>query len=891
DGRANDVDPQWLDGAIYFRSDRDGEFNLYRFDPASRHVTRLTTHDDFPVLGLAAAANRVVYEQAGYLHLYEPETRQARRLTIGIGTDLVERRARFVKGPEWIRAMAPSPSGARVVFEYRGEIVTVPAEKGDPRNITATMAVHERSPEWSPDGRSLAYVSDAGGEYALHIRAQDGKGEARVLPLKGSGFYATPVWSPDSTRIALRDNGRHLYVVTVATGATVTVATESTYRPGPFADTSYAWSPDSRWLAYTTTSSAQVQSALLYSIERRQSFPISDGLSDVSEPVFDRNGKYLYLFASTNAGPVRDWFSQSSADMRATSAIYLVVLKKGEVSPLAKESDEEKAQEADKDATKDAAAAAAAGKTSAEMPPGTTPSAAAKPPASPPITAIDVDGLATRIVALPIPSGEYSSLQVGETGKVFYLRRVDGKASIQQFDLKTRKAEAYVPAAEQYVITADGKKLLYRNGSSFHVVVTSKKADGSEGKVDIDALQVRVDPTAEWPQIFDEAWRINRDYFYATNYHGRDWPAIRRKYAAFLPHLAHRTDLARVIQWMTSELAVGHSYGGGGDTRRKPGIVPGGLLGADYDVVSDRYRFRKVYGGLNWNPSLRSPLTEPGVDVRAGEFLIAVQGVDVRASSANIHAVLENTAGKLVELTVGPTADGAGSRVIKVVPVESEAALRNRDWVEGNLRKVTEASKGRVAYVYVPNTAGLGHEYFKRYFFPQTNRDAIIVDERFNGGGQVADYYIDLLRRPLISYWATRYGEAIRTPAAAVMGPKVMVTDETAGSGGDLLPWMFRKFKVGPIVGKRTWGGLVGILGYPVLMDGGNVTAPNLAIFTEDGWVVENEGVAPDVEVEQTPADVIKGGDPQLERAIAMALEALAKSPVTPPKRPADPVR
>ena len=893
--RANDVDPQWLDRALFFRSDRDGEFNLYRFDPASRQVTRLTTHEDFPVLGLSAASGRIAYEQGGYLHLYDVAAKQSRRLTIGIGADLVELRPRYVKGPEWIRAASVSPSGARIALEYRGEIVTVPAEKGDPRNVTSTPAVHERAPEWSPDGRNLAYFSDAGGEYALHVRSQDGKGEPKIIKVAGSGFYDGTTWSPDSTRIVFRDNGRTLYVVEVATGAISTIVTEPIYRPGPFGDTTYSWSPDSKWIAYTTRSRAQVKSACVYSIEKRQSFPLTDGLSDVSEPVFDRNGKYLYLLASTDAGPVIDWFSQSNADMRSTSAIYLVVLKKGEPSPLAKESDEEKAEAADKGETqaegekgqeREKGEGGAKGEASEK---GDEKTGAAAVPTAP--TVIDVDGLSTRIVAVPVPAGEYHGLQAGETGKLFYVRAADGKSSLQQFDLKTRKVETWVPAAEQFQLTADGKKLLYRNGQAFHVVPTAKKAEGAEGKVDVDAVQVRVDPQAEWPQIFDEAWRVNRDYFYATNYHGRDWPAIRKKYAQFLPHLAHRTDLARLIQWMASELAVGHSYGGGGDVRRRPGTVPGGLLGADYEIVSDRYRIKKVYGGLNWTPALRSPLTEPGVDVQAGEYLLAVNGVELRASTTNLHAPFENTSGRLVELSVGPNADGSGARSVKVVPIESEAALRNRDWVEGNLRKVTEATSGRVAYVYVPNTAGLGHEYFKRYFFPQTSREAVIVDERFNGGGQVADYYIDLLRRPLISYWATRHGEPIRTPAAAILGPKVMITDETAGSGGDLLPWMFRKFELGPIVGKRTWGGLVGILGYPVLMDGGTVTAPNLAIFTEDGWVVENEGVPPDVEVEQTPADVIKGRDPQLERAIRMALDALEKAPVKVPGRPKDPVR
>ena len=881
--RANDVDPQWLGGMLYFRSDRDGEFNLHRFDPSSKQVTRLTSHEDFPVLGLSVAAGKIAYEQAGYLHLFDITSKQSKRLAIGIGADLVELRPRFVKGPEWIRAMSISPSGARIAMEYRGEILTVPAEKGDPRNVTATTAVHERAPEWSPDGKSLAYFSDAGGEYALHIRAQDGRADPKVVRLAGSGFYDAPVWSPDSRHIAFRDNGRTLYVLNVASGAIGKVITEPIYRPGAFSDTTYSWSPDSKWLAYTTTSRAQIQSARVWSVEKQTSFPITDGLSDVGEPVFDRNGKYLYLLGSTDAGPVRDWFSQANADMRSTSAIYLVVLKKGEVSPLAKESDEEKAEAADKGES--AEKGDKGSQPEKDKPAGD----AAKP--APAATVIDTDGLGSRIVALPVPAGDYSGLQPGETGKLFYLRSADGKSSIQQFDLKTRKTETWVPAADAFVVTADTKKLLYRNGTNYHVVVTAKKAEATDGKVNIDALQVRVDPQAEWPQIFDEAWRINRDYFYATNYHGRDWPAMKKKYAQFLPHLAHRTDLARVIQWMASELAVGHSYGGGGDVRRKPGIVPGGLLGADYEVVSDRYRIRKVYGGLNWTPTLRAPLTEPGVDVQAGEYLLAVDGVDLRATATNVHAPFENTAGKLVELTVGPNADGSGSRTVKVVPIESEAALRNRDWVEGNLRKVTEATKGRVAYVYVPNTAGLGHEYFKRYFYPQTGRDAVIVDERFNGGGQVADYYIDLLRRPLVSYWATRHGEPIRTPSAAILGPKVMVTDETAGSGGDLLPWMFRKFQLGPIVGKRTWGGLVGILGYPVLMDGGTVTSPNLAIFTEDGWVVENEGVPPDVEVEQTPGDVIQGRDPQLERAIQMALDALAKAPVKVPQRPKDPVR
>lgn len=407
----------------------------------------------------------------------------------------------------------------------------------------------------------------------------------------------------------------------------------------------------------------------------------------------------------------------------------------------------------------------------------------------------------------------------------------------------------------------------------------------------VAAAEIPIDPRAEWTQMFHEAWRINGDYFYDPNMHGVDWEAMRRKYSVFLPHLAVRADLNRVIQWMCSELSVGHHRVSGGDTLVQPKTVPGGLLGADYSIENGRYRFKKVYGGLNWNPELRCPLTEPGVDVRAGEYLLAVQGKELRPPT-NLYSLFENTAGKIIEITVGPNPDGSGSRTVQVVPVASESALRNRDWVEGNLRKVDEATQGRVAYVYVPNTSTLGHAYFKRYFYPQAHKDAVIVDERFNGGGSLADYYIDHLRRPLIAYWNMRYGADLKTPSASIQGPKVMLIDETAGSGGDLLPWMFRKFKLGKIIGKRTWGGLVGVLGFPVLLDGGYVTAPNLAAWTpEEGWIVENEGVPPDIEVEQTPADVIAGRDPQLEKAIEVIMEELKRNPQAEPKRPPYPVK
>jgi tricorn protease len=880
--RANDVDAMWIGDTIYFRSDRDGEFNLYAFDAKTRQIRRLTNHADFPILKASAGGGKIVYEQAGYLHLFDPATASSRKLTIGVTADLRETRPRFVKGAQYIRHAAISPSGARAVFEYRGEIVTVPAEKGDPRNLTDTAGAHERSPAWSPDGTRIAYFSDDTGEYELRVRSHDGKGDVKTYKLNGAGFYSDPRWSPDSQKIAYVDNSQTAFVIDLATGGTRKVGGNRVYTPvNPL---SLDWSPDSKWLAYVIEPQPLVTALFLYSLEQDKSFPITEGLSEVTEPMFDQSGKYLYVFGSTDAGPLLDWFAQSNADMRRTRSIYLVVLRTGVPSPLAKESDEEKPRAG--------TSAPPAGDAKAVTPAGPEPRAPnAEQKSDEGSFSVDLDGIQNRILALPVAAGDLVNLQVGEAGHLYYQKRDADDSALHHFDLAKRKDETVLASLDTYVLSADGKKVLYSKDRAWFITGMSAKITPGEGRIGAGDVEVKIDPRAEWPQIFNEAWRINRDYFYAPNMHGVDWKAMREKYAQFLPDLSVRSDLSRVIQWMCSELTVGHHRGGGGDRLEQPKTVPGGLLGADYETANGRYRFKKVYGGLNWNPDLRAPLTEPGVDVKAGEYLLAVRGHDVRPP-ANLYSYFENTSGKIVEITVGPTPDGAGSRTVQVVPIASESALRNRDWVEGNLKKVDQATGGRAAYVYVPNTAEPGHQYFKRYFFPQAHKDAVIVDERFNGGGSVADYYIDILRRPLVSYWAMRYGEDLKTPTASIQGPKVMIIDETAGSGGDLLPWMFRKFQIGPLVGQRTWGGLVGILGFPVLMDGGAITAPNLAIWTpEQGWVVENEGVAPDIEVEQTPADVIAGRDPQLEKAIAIVIEELRKTAPSKPHRPAYPVK
>ena len=875
--RCNDTHPCWLNDMIYFRSDRNGEFNVFAYDTRSKAVRQITRFEDFPVISLNGGGGNLVFEQAGYIHRLDPGTGQSQRLKIGVPADLPTTRARFVKGKgmKYVRNGHISPSGARAVLEFRGEIITVPAEKGDPRNLTNTPGVHERSPAWSPDSKSIAYFSDEGGDYALHVRPADGKGKAKAYKLTGAGFYEDPVWSPDSKKIAFVDNAWTLYWLDLANGEVKKVAAEPILAPSEMRSLRAAWSPDSNWIAYALGNRSAYRVVLVYSLAEGQSHAVTDGMSDATEPEFDPSGKYLYFFASTDAGPVNAWFNLSNADMRATRSVYLALLRKDTPSPFLPESDEEKAAEdkpkADQSETK-----------------------------KPESVKIDFDGLDRRLLPFPLPAGDYRRLRTGAAGLVFYLAHPPtlpeeigpANAALMRYDLTKRKSDTLVSSITSYRLTPDGKKALIQAGpETLSIVELAPGADATKGKLNMEAVTVRVEPEAEWRQIFDEAWRINRDYFYDPGMHGADWSAMKKKYAVFLPHLTSSADLYRVLRWMLSELSVSHSRADSEEQIEEPKTVPGGLLGADYEIANGRYRFKKVYAGVAWWPKLRAPLTVPGVDVKAGEYLLAVRGLDLRPST-NLYALFENTADKSIEITVGPNPDGAASRTVIVEPLADEKGLRNLDWVEGNLKRVHEATNGRVAYVYLPDTGRTGHAYFKRYFYSQLDKEAIILDERFNTGGAWGDYYLDHLRRPFSSYWAMRYGTDLRSPSAAIHGPKVMLINEPAGSGGDGLPWMFRQSKLGPLVGKRTWGGEVGTLGFPTLMDGGTVTAPNFALWSPDGgWVVENEGVPPDIEVEQSPADVLAGRDLQLEKAIGIILKELKKNPPAKPLRPPYPIR
>jgi len=871
DGGCNDLGPRWVSDSIYFRSDRNGEYNLFVYDTKTRAVRPLTHFEDFPVLNLDANGGNVVFEQAGYLHRFDPATGRSERLKIGVTAELPGTRTRFARGASQVRAGHISPSGARAVFQVHGDVVTVPAAKGDARDLTNTPGVHERHPVWSPDGESIAYFSDQGGEYALHVRSADAKGKVRTYKLAGAGFYESPAWSPDSGKIAYVDNSWTLWWLDLESGAVRKVATEPIQGPAELRSLRAAWSPDSKWIAYALGNLSAYRTIYVYSLAKDESRAVTDGMSDATEPAFDASGKYLYFLSSTDAGPSNHWFNLSGRELRATRALYLALLRKGMPSPFAKESDEEKAGEKKEDE-------------------------------KPGPVKIDFDGLGRRLLPFPVPAADNRRLAAGGPGQVLYLSQPppqpgqQGGAALMRYDLGQRKGETLLSGVNDYRSTPDGKKaLVTTDPETWSIVELAPGADAAKGKLNLDAAEVRVEPRAEWAQIFDEAWRINRDYFYDPNMHGADWPAMKKKYAEFLPYVTTSDDLYRVIRWMLSELTVSHGWVAPGDPPfEAKAAIGGGLLGADYEIANGRYRFRKVYEGAAWWPEMRAPLAAPGVDVKAGEYLLAVRGVDLRPPT-DVYAPFLNTGDESVEITVGPNPDGSGARTVTVEPLrglDEELNLRHLDWVEGNRRKVEKATGGRVAYVYLPDTAGRGYNYFRRYFYAQLDKDAVILDERYNGGGAWADAYLDPLRRPFSSYWAMRHGADYRSPSAAILGPKVMLINEQAGSGGDGLPWVFRQSKLGLLVGKRTWGGEVGVLGYPPLMDGGEVTAPNFALWSpEDGWAIENEGVAPDVEVEQWPADLAAGRDPQLEKAIEIVLEELKKNPPARPQRPPYPVR
>jgi tricorn protease len=901
---SNDFAPMWIGDKVYFLSDRNGPVTLFRYDPSSKKVDELVKNSWKDIEYASAGPGGIVYEQFGQIHIYDLAAQKERQVPIEMAADLTEVRLRFQNVSREIRNARISATGVRAVFEAHGEILTVPADKGDVRNLTGTPGVMERSPAWSPDGKSIAYFSDESGEYALHIKPQTGEGETRKIELAGhSAFYSNPQWSPDSKHVAFDDNQLHLWDVDIAAGKLTKIDTDYISEGGM----DFAWSGDSKWIAYARSLPNRLRAISIYSLDSGQSKQVTDGMSDARDPAFDRDGQYLYFTASTNYGPTQSGLDMTSDEHEVTRNVYLIVLANNVASPLAAESDEEKGSDA---LAADEGGNGANGRGRGGR--GGGAGAASNTPPQP--VHIDFDRIERRIVALDLPARAYGSLTAGHAGFFYVMESAGGRgagggggATLSRYDLKARKLEKLADNVASFDLSANGEKMLLRMAGTggaggrgggrggeaaavpqFVIVSATAPVKAGEGALRLNDVEVHVDPIAEWKQMYHEVWRIERSYFYDPNLHGLNVADAEKEYEKYLDSLGSRTDLNYIIHDMISDMTVGHLRGGGGNIPSAR-AVPGGLLGADYEIANGRYRFKRIYDGESWNPSLQAPLAVPGLNVNVGDYLLAVNGEELTAKD-DVSRLLENTAGKRVILKIASDSSGANAREITVVPLASEAQLRTQAWIEGNRRKVDELSGGKLAYVYMPDTGQGGLTSFTRYYFAQSDKQGVILDERFNSGGQAADYVIDVLSRPLEGFWSPRYGAIYRTPAAAIFGPKIMITNEFSGSGGDFMPWMFHYNKVGTLVGKRTWGGLVGVGNYPPLMDGGNVTAPSFGFFNPEGqWDVENKGQAPDVVVELDPQSVHEGDDPQLERAVALAIEQMKDHPTPAPKRPVFP--
>ena len=891
DWPGSDEWPMWYGDTIYYCSDRDGHTaNLWAWDRKTRQHRQVTKFTDFDVKWPSLGGDAIVFENGGYLWVMDLPAERAQKIQVLVPDDKPEMRAEYRNVSHWITDWDLSPAAKRAVLEARGDLFTVPAEKGDVRNLTNTPGVRERAPVWSPDGKWIAYLSDASGEYEVHVIGSDGKTPDRQVTKNCDTYRFHLRWSPDSKKIAFNDKTMTLWYCEVESGRTTKVD-KSDY--GEIQE--FQWSPDSRWIAYTMNHANWLNRIMLYSLESGRSTSVSTGMTEDFSPSFDPDGKYVYFLSRRTFQPLFGNF-EFDFQFRATDGVYVVTLQDTLRSPVGAQSDEETGEAEEgkgdaKDADKEEGGAKGKKGKAAKKEKGE-----AEKKEEQVRVRIDLDGIATRVAEVPIHSGRYAGLSALD-GKLVYIELGEPDpdadaapaAAIHVFDREKREDKVVIEGVEAgYALSKDGDKLLYRSKDTFGIIDVAEDKKVGDGKIETGALMATVDPKLEFAQMFAEAWRLERDFYYDPKMGGVDWKAIGDRYRQLVPYAAHRADLNYILGELIGELSTSHTYVGGGEFPDVPRVGTG-LLGADFELdrQSGRYRFKTLYRERDWNSKTRAPLGEPGVQVRAGDYLLAVNGQPVRAP-ASVYAAFVGTVDKQTTLTVGSSPDDKKPRTYSVQPVDSEVSLRYVDWVARNRDKVTQATGGRIAYIHVPNTSVWGIQEFAKQFYPQVDKDGIIVDERFNGGGFVPDFFVERLWRTTWVYWSQRDGADWRTPLPAIDGPKCILVNQYAGSGGDAFPYYFRLVGLGPIIGKRTWGGLVGISHNLPLVDGGRVTMPDFGMWDRDGqWTVENHGVDPDIDVENTPSDMVAGRDPQLERAIQYCLDELQKKPPRRPARPA----
>ncbi|TJY32838.1 S41 family peptidase [Pontimicrobium aquaticum] len=855
--KTTDIKPIWMGDNIYFLSDRDFVMNIWSFNTKTSQLKQVTTFKGSDIKSLSGHNNTLVFERDGYLHTLDINSNTTKQLSINVVGDFPWAATKWEDVSRFARSVSLSPTGKRAIMESRGEIFTVPIENGDSRNMTESSGVADRTPIWSPKGNEVAWFSDKSGKgYELLIANQDGMSAPRSISIGESKLGWEPTWSPDGKHIAFTDDDVRIRVVNVSEGSikTIDVGGNNLER----GRLGLSWSPDSKWLAYSKAGSNNFRQVTLWSLDSGKTQSITNPFADAFAPAWDADQEHLYFLASTDVALSSGWANTSAMTANPEYAAYVINLQSDDASPFKPKSDEEESEK--KEEKKEDGKAK-----SDEKKEDTT-------------IKIDFDNIERRTLALDIPVRNYSNIIAGPKGTAFIMERIPNSRglTVQKYKLDDNKAEEFMSGVGQFTMSSDRKKILAQVMGGWQIVdASAPKGKGENVKVD---LQMKLDKSAEWKQMFEEAWRYERDYFYDPNMHGRDWNEVYKRYAPLVAYVKHRADLTYILDQLNGELSVGHSFVFGGDY---PDVDTSkvGLLGADLEAKSNRWQITRIYTTESWNPGLSSPLDQPGLNIKEGHYIVGINGQPLTAND-NPFQLLDGTLDKQTTLHINdkPEFNGAWKEIVE--PIRSENGLRQRAWVEDNRRLVDKLSNGRLAYVWVPNTSGAGFVSFNRYFFAQQDKEGAVIDERFNGGGLLDDYMVDLMTRTLRAGLTNEVpnGKAMQLPAG-ILGPKALLINELSGSGGDFFPWVFRQQNAGLLIGSTTWGGLVKSSVHYSLIDGGALTAPDNAVFDpiNNKWVAENEGVAPDIAVRQDAVALSKGKDPQLERAVKEVLDMLNK--------------
>ncbi|MGB9335312.1 MAG: PDZ domain-containing protein [Candidatus Acidiferrales bacterium] len=907
-----DTFPMWRGDTIYFDSDQgpDHRMNLFAYSTKTKQIRQLTHFTEFDVNWPSLGTDSIVFENGGFLYLFDLSTEQAKKVTIYLPGDLDLARKHWTNTSKLITSFDLSPDGKRATFSARGDVYTVPAKEGAIRDLTRTPGIREENVAWSPDGKWIAYLSDRTGEEEIYLMPQDGMGKEVRITTDGSMHRFQPVWSPDSKKLLYADKSNRLFYIDVDEKKPVQID------QGKYADlTDYNWSPDSKWAVYAKAAENGNGVIYLYSLADKKISPVTTDFNGSVNPVFDPDGKYLYFLSARDFNEVLGVIDFEFANPKAVR-VYAVTLRADTPSPFAPQSDEVDLKKPNPDEKEEAKPAA---KETKEKKPEEKKSEEKTPEEKKEPFRIDLDGIQNRVVAFPTPPEVMAGLTASK-GFVFYLTApiigLSGPLSgegfaIHIFDLKERKDAVLINGTTGYALSRDGKKLLYSSpeggglevpgaipptthpANTYGILDATFPTAGphkvGDGQLDLANMQAEIDPRAEWKEMFEEVYRQERDYFFEPSMNGVDWAKERDKYAQLLPYVADRYDLTYVLGEFIGELSNSHTYVGGGDS---PDLHPvnSGLLGVDFDLdsASGLYRFKKIYPGENWDPFLRSPLTEPGVDVKQGDYLLEVNGRSLK-SPQNPYELFVNTADENVTLTVNskPSSDGTRNVVVRTIP--TEFSLRELDWIDTNRKKVEQATGGKVGYVYLPDMEAAGLNEFVKQFFPQVRKQGLIFDVRYNGGGFVDQIIFERLRRILAGMDTARNSASTTEPQIVFYGAMACITNEYAASDGDFFTYFFKHYKLGPVIGMRTWGGVRGIRGEIPLMDGGYVTRPEFSLYGLDSqWLIENHGVQPDIVVDNTPDQVVAGHDPQLEKAIEQVMKEIQEHPKKLPPPPPD---